>query len=43
MFSGRSVLGVGFGSLTVSLGIMGIGFAEGTTLSIISVFGCGTT
>ena len=36
MFSGRSVLGIVFGSLTVSWGIMDIGFAgvEGTTSSI---------
>ena len=47
MFSGRSVLGIGFGSLTVSFGITGIGFrgAGGTTssISIISVFGVGIT
>ena len=36
MFSGRSVLGIAFGSLTVSWRITGIGFggARGTTSSI---------
>ena len=31
MLSGRSVLGIGFGGLTVSWEIMGIGFTGGTT------------
>ena len=47
MFSGRSVLGIAFGSLTVSWRITGIGFggARGTTssISIISFFGVGIT
>ena len=43
MFSGGSVLSIGFGSLTASLGITGIGFTGGATSSIISVFGCSIT
>ena len=47
MFSGRLVLAIGFGSLTVSWGITGIGFSGVgcTTLSvsIISVFCVGIT
>ena len=43
MFSGKSVLVIGFGSLTVSCRITGIGFGGfgGTTssISIISFFG----
>ena len=39
MFSGRSVLGIGFGSFTVSWEIADIGFTGGTTSSIISAFG----
>ena len=47
MLSSRSVLGIGFGSLTVSWGIAGIGYAGagGTTssISIISFFGVDIT